>query len=357
MNFSETDLNKQHKRKHNRKQQEETEINNNSQTHKSINEICEKNDDVEETILSSSLDDLIIKNVDNDANIYDKGFININNDDGGIGYPSSISSIGKTKKLPLNRNIRDNMIIDTNTNQQNANNVLTKCAIKSKDNEGMEQFLQTKYGVYSETFNAKNDVDRTDNIEKFNNNNNSAKMVFDDNKQEIITNNEERTINDNNKPRPQKGKQHGSIKFETINKQEDDDIIEPDPIRQKQIKYKKCFRICYIVNVIALLIVFMLLLLFKKINKFALENYQIIRAHDTTNDNKEILTQENKELAINNNEKITINDNEEIIKEYDEQNDIFASRTTGGNNNITMIGAKNNNTRLRDSHGRFIKKS
>lgn len=348
MNFSETDLNKQHKRKHNRKQQEETEINNNSQTYKSINETYEKNDNAEETVLSSSLDDLIIKNVSDDANIYDKGFININNDDGGIGYPSSISSVGKTKKLPLNRNIRDNMIIDTNTNQQNANNVLTKCAIKSKDNEGMEQFLQTKYGVYSETFNAKNDIDRTDNIERFNNNDNSAKMIFDDNKQKIMTNNEEKIIiNDNNKL--QKGKQRDSIKFETINKQEDDDIIEPDPIRQKQIKYKKCFRICYIVNVIALLIVFMLLLLFKKINKFALEKQQIICTHDTTQEHKEILTPENKELAIN--------DNEEMIKEYDEQNDIFASRTTGGNNNITMVGAKNNNTRLRDSHGRFIKKS
>ena len=356
MNFSETDLNKQHKRKHNRKQQEETEVNNNSQTYKSINETCEKNDDVEETILSSSLDDLIIKNVNDDANIYDKGFININNDDGGIGYPSSISSVGKTKKLPLNRNIRDNMIIDTNTNQQNANNVLTKCAIKSKDNEGMEQFLQTKYGVYSETFNAKNDVDRTDNIERFNNNDNSAKMMFDDNKQEIITNNEERTIiSDNNKLQPQKGKQHDSIKFETINKQ-DDDIIEPDPLRQKQIKYKKCFKICYIVNVIALLIVFMLLLLFKKINKFALEKQQLIYTHDTINDNKEILTQENRETITKDNGKIITNDNEEIIKEYDEQNDIFASKTKGGNNNITMIGAKNNNTRLRDAHGRFIKK-
>ncbi len=349
MNFSETDLNKQHKRKHNRKQQEETEVNNNSQTYKSINETCEKNDDVEETILSSSLDDLIIKNVNDDANIYDKGFININNDDGGIGYPSSISSVGKTKKLPLNRNIRDNMIIDTNTNQQNANNVLTKCAIKSKDNEGMEQFLQTKYGVYSETFNAKNDINRIDNVERFSNNDNSAKIMFDDNKQEIITNNKEITIiNDNNKLQPKKGKQHDSIKFETINKQ-DDDIIEPDPIRQKQIKYKKCFKICYIVNVIALLIIFMLLLLFKKINKFALEKQQIIHTYDTINDNKKILTPENKEILTK--------DNEETIKEYDEQNDIFASKTKGGNNNITMIGAKNNNTRLRDAHGRFIKKS
>ena len=202
---------------------------------------------------SSTLDNLIVRDMSNDSSndYYDKGFINVNNEGNkDLGYPSTTSSIGKTRKLPLNRNIKDNIIIDTNTNQQNANNVLTKCAIKSKDTEGMEQFLQTKYGIYSETFNTKNDIENEQQINKkesFEDCEKSNNMIFEQNNPKEMETEKQEQQKHNIKE--QSIKQNAVINIQ----KEDDDIIEPEPIKHGSSRYKKCFKICYIVIVIGII--------------------------------------------------------------------------------------------------------
>lgn len=323
MNFTDIELNKQHKRKHKKNNKNENE------TAQNIEEFQNDNDDITP---SSTLDNLIVRDMSNDSSndYYDKGFINVNNEGNkDLGYPSTTSSIGKTRKLPLNRNIKDNIIIDTNTNQQNANNVLTKCAIKSKDTEGMEQFLQTKYGIYSETFNTKNEIENKQQINKkesFESCDKSNNMVFEQN--------EPKEIKTEKQEQQQSIKQNAMINIQ----KEDDDIIEPEPIKHGSSRYKKCFKICYIVIVVGIILTFLLLMLFRKINKFAKEKEQ--------NEDKE------KEQ--------TINDNIQFKQKY-----------TGGNINMntnkTLIGAETqqqptqriikNVNRLRDEHGRFIKRT
>lgn len=322
MNFTDIELNKQHKRKHKKNNKNENE------TAQNIEEFQNDNDDITP---SSTLDNLIVRDMSNDSSndYYDKGFINVNNEGNkDLGYPSTTSSIGKTRKLPLNRNIKDNIIIDTNTNQQNANNVLTKCAIKSKDTEGMEQFLQTKYGIYSETFNTKNEIENEQQINKesFESCDKSNNMVFEQN--------EPKEMKTEKQEQQQSIKQNAVINIQ----KEDDDIIEPEPIKHGSSKYKKCFKICYIVIVIGIILTFLLLMLFRKINKFAKE--------------KERNEDEEKEQ--------TINDNMQFEQKY-----------TGGNINMntnnTLIGAETqqqptqritkNVNRLRDEHGRFIKRT
>lgn len=337
MNFTDIELNKQHKRKHKRNIKNENEIMQNNE---------EPQNDNDDITPSSTLDNLIVRDMSNDSSndYYDKGFINVNNEGNKeLGYPSTTSSIGKTRKLPLNRNIKDNIIIDTNTNQQNANNVLTKCAIKSKDTEGMEQFLQTKYGIYSETFNTKNEIENKQQINKkesFEGCDKSNNMIFEQNEPKEMKTEKQEQQKYNIKE--QSIKQNAVINMQ----KEDDDIIEPEPIKHGVSKYKKCFKICYIAIVVGIILTFLLLMLFRKINKFAKEKEQ---------------TQEiEKEQTIN------------VDMQFEQK---YKGGNINMNTNSTLIGAETqeqpmqqptqettqritkNDNRLRDEHGRFIKRT
>lgn len=177
------------------------------------------------------------------------------------GTAYSIKEIGKTKILPLNRNIKDNVVLDAPPEDEEtakSNALLTTCALKNNDPSQVDKLLQQKYGVYTKTFNNP----KADKKEKFTP------------QEEIIP-----TV------------KQTSPKREIVPVEDCAEVIEVNPISSPSSPTtKKALRYTYIIIVVAIIVLFIVLFVVGKIKIYIQKKY--LAELEKMDNNEEAIKQE-----------------------------------------------------------------